>query len=72
MNDHRSFRSQLLTAEDAADAVSVPRTTLREWTRRGLLPRHGTTRNPLYHWRDLIAAKDAAKPRRDATRRDIA
>lgn len=58
-------RSQLLGAEDAAAVTGVTPATLRDWTRRGLLERHGTARRALYDWRDLAAAKAAAKPRRD-------
>jgi predicted site-specific integrase-resolvase len=57
-------RSDLLTAEDAALLTGVDRATLRDWTRRGLLPRYGSPRCALYHWHDLAAAKNAAKPRR--------
>jgi predicted site-specific integrase-resolvase len=61
-------RRDLLTAEDAALLTGVDRATLRDWTRRGLLPRYGSPRCALYHWHDLAAAKNAAKPRR--TERD--
>jgi predicted site-specific integrase-resolvase len=57
-------RSTLLTAEDAALITGVDRATLRDWTRRGILPRYGTTRRALYDWQDLAAAQVAAKPRR--------
>jgi predicted site-specific integrase-resolvase len=60
----RSDRARLLTADDAAQVAGVSRATLRDWTRRGLLPRYGTARRVLYDWRDLATAKDAGKPRR--------
>lgn len=59
-----SDRPHLLTAEDAALIVGVSKATLRDWTRRGLLPRYGTARRALYHWRDLETAMDLPKPRR--------
>lgn len=61
-------RPGLLTADDAAMIVGVSKATLRDWTRRGLLPRYGTPRNALYHWRDLEAAMSQPKPRRDTAR----
>lgn len=60
----RPERSNLLTAQDAADAAGVTRETLRDWTRRGILPRYGSPRCALYAWEDLAKAKFAAKPRR--------
>ena len=57
---------ELLPAEDAALLLGVKTATLRDWTRRGLLPRYGSPRRALYAWRDLAAAQDAAKPRRVA------
>jgi DNA-binding transcriptional MerR regulator len=57
-------RSQLLTADDAAIIAGVSKATLRDWTRRGILPRYGSPRCALYDWRDLATAKNADKPRR--------
>jgi DNA-binding transcriptional MerR regulator len=57
-------RSMLLTADDAAQVTGVSPATLRDWVRRGLLPRYGSPRRSLYDWRDLATAKQAAKPRR--------
>lgn len=61
-------RSHLLTAADAASVTGVSQATLRDWTRRGILPRYGAPRNALYDWQDLARAKAAAKPRRGNTR----
>lgn len=60
-------RKHLLTAEDAAYLAGVSRATLRDWTRRGILPRYGSPRAALYDWRDLETAMTAHKPRRVAT-----
>lgn len=62
-------RPNLVTAQDAADLLGISRATLRDWTRRGLLPRYGSARRALYHWRDLEAAVDQPKPRRDTPAR---
>lgn len=61
-------RPNLVTAHDAAQLLGVSPATLRDWTRRGLLPRYGTARRALYHWRDLEAAARQPKPRRDTAR----
>jgi predicted site-specific integrase-resolvase len=61
-------RSELLTADDAAHVVGVSKATLRDWTRRGILPRYGSPRQALYAWADLAAANEAEKPRRVARR----
>lgn len=62
-------RGDLLTADDAARIVGVSKATLRDWTRRGILPRYGSPRCALYDWRDLEAAMTAEKPRRVTARR---
>jgi transposase-like protein len=62
---NRGERAQLFTAADAAAAIGVQPATLRDWVRRGLLTRHGTQRTALYDVHELVAAADAAKPRRD-------
>jgi hypothetical protein len=65
-------RAELFTAEDAAAAIGVEPATLRDWVRRGLLTRYGSPRRALYDVDELVAAKDAAKPRRRAvTRREF-
>lgn len=63
-----SDRPHLLTADDAAIVAGVSPATLRDWTRRGLLPRYGTPRRALYHWRDLETALSSPKPRRVAVK----
>jgi predicted site-specific integrase-resolvase len=54
-----------LSVADAATALQVKPSTLRDWVRRGLLKRTGPDGRP-YNIHDLLAAKDAAKPRRVA------
>lgn len=55
---------RVLPAELAAVAVGVKPGTLRVWRHRGLItPVGGTARHPHYALADLIAARDAPKPR---------
>ncbi len=61
----RQQRGFLLTRQDAAAAAGVTEATLRDWVRRGLLTRYGTARNSLYDVRELGAALDQPKPRRN-------
>jgi transposase-like protein len=73
MTDHLAPPpAQLFSADDAAAAIGVDPATLRDWVRRGLLTRYGSPRRALYDVNELVAAKDAQKPRRrGVTRRQF-
>jgi len=62
--EDRRERAALLSSRDAADAVGVTQSTLREWAHRGLLTNYGTRRIALYDAAELVAAIEAKKPRR--------
>ncbi|WP_411132715.1 MerR family transcriptional regulator [Streptomyces sp. 030-HV] len=56
---------RLIPADLAAFGAGVKPSTLRDWRRRGLIkPAGGTERYPLYDPVDVLAARDAPKPRR--------
>ena len=49
----------------AAALAGVSPATVRDWRRRGILaPVGGTERKPLYAAADVLAARDAPKPKR--------
>jgi hypothetical protein len=56
--------ADLFTVNDAAAAAGVEPATIRDWFRRGLLTRHGSTRRALVDLDELVVALDAEKPRR--------